>query len=261
MYNFYVQSWLTFKGLFHWLNRWGYLSSTVLYPFATVTMFAILGRFASNPDLVRTYALGIAVSCIAWIAIAGITQSYTRERYNGGTSFVFVSTVNRLTHFISRSVFHFPNALVAFFFGMLAAWIIVDLDFSAVNWPTLILAVLAIDLAVTAYAQLLGVASVAVRNWIGIQGLANTILLILSGIIIPVSVLPGFLQEIAKLLPITNGLAAFRAAFTGAPLAEVSGNILREFITGLVYYAAAYFAFVFFEKAVKRSGTLERDAI
>ncbi len=260
MYNFFVQSWFTFKGLFYWLNLWGYISSTILNPFATVIMFAILGRFTSNPELVRYYTLGIAVSSMSWIAIAGLTQSYTRERQTGGTTFVFVTPVNRLEHFISRSVFHIPNALIAFFFGMLAAWFIVDLDFKRVNWGTMITATIAIDISITAFGQLLGVTSVAVRNWVGIQGLAQSIIYILSGVIIPVSVYPGFIQEFAKLLPMTNGLIAIRDAFIGAPWEVVSGNIIREFITGIVYYIIGYFGFVFFERIVKLTGSLERDA-
>ena len=261
MYNFLLQAWLTFKGLFTWLNRWGYISSTIVQPFATVIMFVILGKYASNPDLVRSYALGIAVSSMALIAIAGLTQTYTKERSGGGTTFVFVSPVNRWVHFFSRSVFHYPNALVAFFFGMMAAHFIVDLNFGSVNWPVFILSVLVVDFAIVAFGQLLGVASVAIRDWYGMQGLANSILIILSGAIIPVSVFPDFLQEFAGLLPITNGLAAVKAAFNGATLVQVSGDILREFLTGSAYYIAASFGFIFFENVVKRRGSLERDDV
>jgi ABC-2 type transport system permease protein len=261
MYSFILQSWFTFKGLYTWLNRWGYPSSVIIQPFATVIMFVILGKYASNPEAVRSYAMGIAVSSMAMIAIVGLTQSYTKERFNGGTSFVFITPVNRLTHYIARSVLHIPNALVAFFFSMLAALLIIDLDFGAVNWWAFVLAVIVTDFSIVAFGQLLGVCSVAVRDWYGMQGLANGILLILCGVIIPVSVFPVFLQEIAKLLPITNGLIAVKAAFAGTATAGVSGNILREFLTGIAYYTIAYFAFIFFEKVVKRTGALEREEL
>jgi hypothetical protein len=52
-----------------------------------------------------------------------------------------------------------------------------------------------------------------------------------------------------------------RDTFTGASLAMVSGDILRELITGIVYFFVAYFCFVYFERRVKQTGTLERDAI
>ena len=260
MYNFWVQSISTYKGLFYWLNWQGYTSGVLLQPFATVIMFAVLGRYTSNPDMVRSYILGIAVSSMAFIIIAGLTQGYTRERSLGGTQFLFVSTANRLANFISRSIFHYPNGLISFAIGILAAWLIVDLDFGSVDWGGFVLSTLVIALSITAYGQLLGVISVGTRDWIGVQGLGNGIILIFSGMIIPVTAFPAFIQEFSRLLPATNGLFAMRDTFIGASLASVSGDIIREFITGIVYYIIAFAAFGLFERGVKRAGTLERDA-
>ena len=261
MYNFLIQSYSAYRGLFNWLNWQGYISGAMLQPFATVIMFAVLGRFTSNPEIVRAYALGIAVMGIVWIIIAGITQSYTRERGLGATQYIFVSTVNRLENFIARMVLHYPNGIVSFVFGMLAAWLILDLDFGTVSWGGFIISVLVLIFSITALAQLLGVLSVSVRDWIGIANSANGLVLILTGAIIPVNVFPGFIQEFAKILPITNGLAALKEAFSGAALSAISGDILREFITGMVYLIIAYIGFRLFEAWVKRKGTLERDAI
>jgi len=85
-------------------------------------------------------------------------------------------------------------------------------------------------------------------------------LLILTGTIIPLTVFPVGVQEGLKLLPITNGLAAIREAFTGISLSEISGNILREILTGMVYFAVGYAGFLLFERVAKRRGTLELEA-
>jgi ABC-2 type transport system permease protein len=261
MYNFMVQSYSTYKGLFYWLNWHGYVSGVLLQPFASVIMFAVLGRFTSNPDTVRAYALGISVLGMAFILIGGLTQSYTRERGLGATQFIFVSTVSRLENFIARMLLHYPNALVSFVFGMLAAWTILQLDFGRVAWGGFSAATLVLIFSLTAFGQLLGVLSVAVRDWIGIQGVANGLLLILTGAIIPVDAFPNFIGEFARLLPVTNGLLALKAAFAGEAWAAVAGDILREGVTGLVYLAIAFACFRLFEARVKRTGTLERDAI
>jgi ABC-2 type transport system permease protein len=261
MYNFWLQSIYTYKGLFFWLNWQGYTSGVLLQPFATVIMFAVLGRYVSSPDMVRSYILGVAVAGIAFIVIAGLTQGYTRERSLGGTQFLFVSTANRLVNFTSRAIFHYPNGLISFAFGILAAWLIVDLDFSAVNWGGFVLSTLVITFSITAYGQLLGTISVGTRDWIGVQGLGNGLILIFSGMIIPVAVFPDFIQEFSRILPATNGLFAIRNTFIGASLTSVSGDILREFITGIAYFIIAYACFAYFEYRVKRTGTLERDAI
>lgn len=259
MYNFWVQSKLTYKGLFFWLNWQGYTSAVFLQPFATVIMFAVLGRYTSNPDLVRSYILGIAVSSLTFIVIAGLTQGYTRERSLGGTQFLFVTPASRLTNFVARSVLHFPNGLICFTVGILAGWLIVGMDFGAVNWLGFVLTTLVICFSATALAQVLGIMSVATRDWISIGGVSSGVLLIFTGMIIPLNVFPTVIQEIGKLLPVTNGLAAMRNTFNGAPLGDVYGDIVRELITGIVYFAISYFAFIYFERRVKRTGTLERD--
>lgn len=261
MYNFWVQSYSNYKGLFYWLNWTGYISGVLLQPFATVLMFAILGRFTSNPEIVKAYALGIAVMGMAWILIAGLTQTYYRERGLGATQFVFVSTTSRLVNFLARMMLHGPNAVVSMVCGLLAAWLILGVDFGAIYWGGFLVVTLVLVFSLTAFAQLLGVLSVAVRDWIGISSIANGLLIILTGAIIPVTVFPGFIQEFAKLLPVTNGLAALKAAFTGEGFAIISGDIVREVITGLAYLIVAYVAYRLFEIRVKKAGTLERDAI
>lgn len=261
MYNFWVQAKLTYKGLFYWLNWHGYTSGVLLQPFAMVILFAVLGRFTSNPELVRSYILGIAVQGMAFIILAGLTQGYTRERSLGGTQFLFVTPANRLMNFVARSIFHYPNGIISFIFGLLAAWLVVGLNFGSVDWGGFVIATLVISLSITAYGQLLGVLSVATRDWIGMHGLGSGIILIFTGMIIPITAFPDAIQGFCRILPATNGLFAMRDAFSGAALSSVSWDIIRELITGLVYYIIGFGAFIFFERRVKQTGTLERDAL
>jgi ABC-type uncharacterized transport system permease subunit len=261
MYNFFVQAYSTYRGLFAWLNWPGYISGAIAQPFATVVMFAILGRFTGDPEAARVYSLGIAVVSMAFILLAGVSQSYQYDRTYGTISFFFVSPANRLVNFLSRSILHFPNGMLSFTLGMTAAWIIVGLKFNDVNWAAFIITVIIIAISITAFGQLMGVISIAMRDWVGIQGVANGILTILCGAIIPLSVFPGFIQESARFLPITNGLTAIQDSFTGASFSEVSGPVLREAVTALAYYIIAFGGFIFFESRAKKTGTLERDAM
>jgi ABC-type polysaccharide/polyol phosphate export permease len=80
---------------------------------------------------------------------------------------------------------------------------------------------------------------------------------ILTGIILPLDVLPHFLQEIGKCLPMTNGLIAMRAVFHGAAFGEVYLSIIRELVTGIIYFGIGYLCFAVFEKIARRTGILE----
>lgn len=260
MYNFYIQSYALYRGLFRWLNWPGYISSAVLQPFAHVILFALLGRFADNPEAALYIALGVTVMSMAFILLSGLTQSYTYDRNYGTIAFFFASPASRLMNYVSRSVLHFPNGIIACVFGLLAGWIIVGVEFSTVNWSGFIISILVISFSLVAFGQLLGIASIVSRNWIAVQGVAQGVVLMFTGMVIPITVYPQFVQGISKILPVTNGLFAMRATFAGAPLAEVSGDILREVITGLVYYVIAFIGFLYFERVVKHTGSLDRDA-
>lgn len=261
MHHFLVQSYSTYKGLYYWLNWPGYISGVFIQPFASVIMFSILGRFSSNPNAAQEFALGISVASMVFVLSNGIAQSYQYDRMLGTISFLFVSPANRFINFISRSIFHYPNALLSFITGLVAAKIVVNLDFGDVNWPGFVLSVLVIALSLTALGQLLGTLSIALLNWIGLQAVANGAAFILTGAIIPINVFPVFVQTIARLLPMTNGLFAVRSTFAGATLSMVSNDLLREAITGLTYYAVAYLGFIIFEYVAKKRGTLDRDAL
>lgn len=260
MYNFFIQAYSTYKGLFYWLQWISYVSNVVLFPIAYILMYSFLGRFARNPEVAQEYALGIAGYSMAFIIVGGITQSYTRDRQLGTISFLFISTANRLMNFLSRVVFHYPNALLCFVSALFGAWVIVGLSFGSVNWTGFIIAVLVVAASLTAYAQLMGIFSIVSRNWIGALSIGNAILFILCGAIIPITVFPAFIEEFARLLPMTNGLFAIRETFAGAPLSQVSGNIVREFLTCLGYYTLGYLGFLLFERVAKRRGTLELEA-
>jgi ABC-2 type transport system permease protein len=257
MYNFFMQAWATYKGLFYWLNWPGYISSILLRPVVVVIMYSILGRFALNPEAARDYALGVTVYSMVFVLLGGIVQSYTYERVLGTLSFLYVSPANRLVNFTSRVVFHYPNALLAFTTGLITAWLVVDINFGLVNWIGFITSLLVTAVSITAFVQCLAIFVIVFREWLSTFGLILGILLVFTGVIIPVSVFPPVIQEFCRILPMTNGLSAIRSAFVGAAFAEIYLIVLREALTGLVYFTVAFIGFRLFESLVRRMGILE----
>jgi ABC-2 type transport system permease protein len=261
MRNFLVQSYSNYKALFLWLNWPGYISGVLLQPFASVVMFSILGRFAHNPAAARDYGLGISVFSMAFVIMNGIAQSYSYDRMFGTISFVFVSRTNRLVNYLSRALFHYPNALLSFTCGLLASWAIAGVSFDGVNWTGLILSSGVIAFSLTGAGELLGVLSIAFRNWVAFQAMALGILLVLTGVVIPLTAFPGYVQRFAELLPMTGGLAAVKACFAGATLSQVSIHLVREGALGIAYFVVAYIGFLTFERRAKVTGALDRDGL
>lgn len=257
MYRFYKQAYLTYRGLFGWLNWQGYLSSVVFRPILLVITYALLGRFAINHELAQRFAIGLTVSGMMFIIVNGIAQSYLYDRQWGTMTFLFITSVNRLSNYMSRTIFHLPNGFIAFVFGLLAAWLIVDLDFSLLNWGSLIVAVVIAAISITGFGQFIGILVLITMDWFEITELGLSITMALTGMIIPITIFPDAIQEFAKLLPMTNGLIAIRDTFTGASLTTIWPSLLRELLTGFVYLLLGYILFLYFEYRVKRTGALD----
>lgn len=109
------------------------------------------------------------------------------------------------------------------------------------NWPLLILALL---LAAAAFSALGAFVSVAVREVFEAQTLANFIrfpMMFLGGVFVPLAAMPGWLQVVARLLPLTYAVEALQAAFAGPSWSTA----------GLDLGALAAFAAVLFGLAVR----------
>jgi hypothetical protein len=119
--------------LFGWLTWFGYTSNVIGRPVVLVLIYSVLGRFAGSPEAGRSYALGIASFTMAMNILPGIAQCYTYDRTGGTLSFFFASPANRLESYLARAVLHYPNGLLSFASTVVAAWLVVGIDFGSVS--------------------------------------------------------------------------------------------------------------------------------
>ena len=159
--------------------------------------------------------------------------------------------------FFSRQLFHLPNGFVVVGAGLFFGWLLMGLEFSSVNWPAFILAVLVISLSSCAAGGLLSNLTTVTYNWILLYRIFAGLVMVLSGVIIPVSSLPAPLAAFSQVLPLTHGLAAFRGAFDGAGLSELLPSLAGELAVGLVYAGLGLAGYHVTELVAKRRGVVE----
>jgi ABC-2 type transport system permease protein len=89
---------------------------------------------------------------------------------------------------------------------------------------------------------------------------AQGILLVVSGVYYPVSVLPGWMQALAKISPATYALDGIRdAIINGAGVSDMWPNIWPLIIIGLVSVPLGLEVFRRGERYAKRHGKLKRS--
>ncbi len=73
----------------------------------------------------------------------------------------------------------------------------------------------------------------------------------------PFDSLPGWMQAVGRVLPLTHGIDAARQVAEGASLGDVSGLVWTEAGIGACYAGLGYALLRFFEADGRRRATLE----
>jgi ABC-2 type transport system permease protein len=259
MYNFWIQTITYYRGLNDWYKGPPYFANFILFPVVQILTWAILGRFAISPDAAKFFAIGQMVSQASYSVLCASTMSYANDRWYSMLGLFYITPANRLVNFIARILLLYHIAIVSEIVCLVMIRLTTPVDFGLVNWPLLIISLLIINLSILAFAQFLSIFSIIFREWLNTLAFALGFILILTGIVMPLSIFPVWIQEIGKLMPITNGLVALRAAFDGQAFGAYVFDLLREVLTAIVYFFMGYFGFVFFEKVAKRKGIVDME--
>jgi ABC-2 type transport system permease protein len=261
MYNFWIQAISYYRGLNDWYKGPPFIANFILFPIATILTWAILGRFALDAEAAKFFTIGQMASQSAYGILCASTMSYANDRWYSMLALLYLSPANRLLNFTSRCVLLYPIGLVICATCLVMIRLTTTVDFGAVNWPFLVFSLLVVNASILAFAQFLSIFSIVFREWLNTLAFALGIILILAGIIMPLSIFPGWVQEIGKLLPITNGLNAVRSAFDGEAFSAGGFSLLREAITALVYFFIGFGGFIVFEGVAKRKGIVDMEDI
>jgi ABC-2 type transport system permease protein len=87
--------------------------------------------------------------------------------------------------------------------------------------------------------------------------LVRGLVMIFCGISYPISLLPGWMQGIARWLPQTTMIDGIRSAALGnASLADLAPDLTTLLLFGLFWLAAGYLAFQWMERRARRTGAI-----
>ena len=222
-----------------------------------VVVVTLAGRFATDTEAGDFYLKGMATVGAFVIMMQGILSSFTRDKILGTLSMLFASAGNRLSMYWSRGILHYPYGVAVISISLFFSWLLLDLDFSSTDWLTLVCSVLLMVAARMAFALFLGNLVLKLRHWVTVFTIANGLVVVLSGVLIPTSDFPAALRGVAHLLPLTHGLQAFRDAFDGAGVTSVGWDLIGELLVAVGYGIAGPILFRLFEADAKRKGTYE----
>ncbi len=208
-----------------------------------------------------TLLIGAVIWSYLGIIFEILTETVAWERWEGTIEYTFMAPLSRAVHLGGMALFAviygvFRTTLVfivvALFFGL-------HLDGADFGTALVLLAIASVSFAgLGMIAAVLPLISPEKGAQIGF--IAQGLLLVVSGVYYPVSVLPQWMQWIGTLSPATYALHGIRAAvLDGADLASVWGDIWPLLVLGVVSIPLGLAVFRTGERYAKRHGKLKRS--
>jgi ABC-2 type transport system permease protein len=190
-----------------------------------------------------------------------LIETVAWERWEGTIEYTFMAPLTRAMHLLGTGIF-------AIFYGIVRATIVFTviamffgLDMPNANFVTalVLLAVASVSFVgigmMTAVLPLISPEKGTQFGYVG-QGL----MLVVSGVYYPVSVLPQAMQWIATISPATYALRGMRAAILeGAGITDVWGDIWPLIVIGIVSVPLGIWVFRRGELHAKKHGKLKRS--
>lgn len=247
---------LSYRALFNWLHPAIYIPTMLGKPLFQIVFFTLLGRFSGVADD-RYFIVGNAVQASAIACIFGMIMSLANEREFGTLPVILATPASRFALFCGRAVPVIANGLLVSAFCLTAGFGLFGLRVPVTALPAIAATVALTVTSCAMFGLALGAIGLRVRDlWVG-GNLAYSLMLLVCGVNVPLSALPGWLAAIGRAMPLTHGIAAARKLAGGARLSDVAGLIGREALIGLAYAILGYGLLRLFEAESRRRASLD----
>ena len=220
---------------------------------------------AADTAAVSRFVLYLLVGTITWrflgLIFEQMGETIAWERWEGTIEYTFMAPVPRLTHLLGMCGATLVRA-IGFSVAILAAvTLFIPVDLSRAN-PASALVLLA-----TGAVAFIGLAigsAVFPLLWTekGLQMayIVQAVVLLVSGVYYPTSVLPGWMQALSVVSPATYVIHGMRAALLdGADVGGVWPDLWPALVVGAISIPLGLRLFLLAERHAKRTGRLKRS--
>jgi ABC-2 type transport system permease protein len=213
----------------------------------------------------RYLVLYLVVGTLVWrylsLIFYWITDVIGMERWEGTIEYTLMAPVRRVTHMAGQTFFAVIYSLIFSSIILAVTVVLFDIDLSNANMfgGTLMLIVGSLSFIGV------GIMGSVLPLLFPERGSQMThviiaVLLLISGVYYPISVLPEFLQKLAVLSPATYVLDGTRLALLeGTPTSDLWPFIWPTLIMGLIAIPLGLWVFGLAERYAKRAGKLHRN--
>jgi ABC-2 type transport system permease protein len=205
--------------------------------------------------------IGAVIWAYLGIIFEILTETVAWERWEGTIEYTFMAPLSRPVHLLGMGAFAVLYGVVraSLLFAVVAAMFGLAMPHAAFGTALLLLAIASISFIgvgmMTAVLPLISPEKGAQLGFV-----AQGIMLVVSGVYYPVSVLPGWMEWISTISPATYALRGIRhAILDGYGVGQVWGDIWPLLVIGILSIPLGLAVFSAGERYAKRHGKLKRS--
>jgi ABC-2 type transport system permease protein len=231
----------------------------------TLSIVFISKAAGLSPSAENRLTTILLIGAVIWaylgIIFEILTETVAWERWEGTIEYTFMAPLSRPVHLIGMGLFAIAYGLVraSLIFGVVAAFFSLHMPHANFATALVLLAVASVSfIGIGMMTAVLPLISPEKGTQLGFMG--QGIMLVVSGVYYPVSVLPGWMQAISTISPATYALRGIRhAILEGAGVGQVWGDIWPLIVIGVVAIPLGLWVFRRGERYAKKHGKLKRS--
>jgi ABC-2 type transport system permease protein len=250
---------------------WGWEIVWLVYNIVNALSVVFIGASAEivshvklNTNYLILYLLiGTSVWSYLSVSFDGVTDIINMERWEGTIEHTFMAPISRFTHMVGSCLFAVVHGMIFTIIQLLVVASFFKLDLSHANFATAIFMLFVGSISFIGF----GIATAILPLLYTEKGMqmsfvVKAVILLVSGVYYPVSVLPAWMQPLATISPATYVINGLRAAIlNNQPIwsPQVWSNTWPLIITGIVSIPLSIYVFGIAERYAKRTGKLKRN--
>jgi ABC-2 type transport system permease protein len=236
-------------------GTFAYILVWVSFPLFNLGINALI--YHDDPAL-RNYAIiGGVIAAFLFGMLFNAGQILDEERYRGTLGNLFLAPCPRYAWLGGMQVVALVEAVVVGAVSLLAGWLIFDLTFD-VDLPALVVSIVLFLPCLWAFSMVHGAIGVAVRGANSLSNLISPLVILLAGVMFPVSLMPDWLRYPARLLPFGYGIEAiYASSVRGAGITDLWRSLLPLSAFAVTLPLLGIAAFTWLERLARRRGVLE----
>ncbi len=261
---FFERNWNLTRRYWAWELVW------LVYSIVNALSVTYIGKFSGNmgkaidTNFVIIYLLiGTAVWTYLSVTFDGVTDIINMERWEGTIEYTFMAPISRFTHMVGSCIYAVVHGLLFTILQLIIVSAFFNLNLSHANYLTAVFMLLIGSVSFIGF----GIATAVLpllytEKGMQMSFIIRSIILLVSGVYYPYTVLPEWMWPLARISPATYVLEGLRAGILdGKPIwsPEIWSYTWPLILTGIVSIPVGIYIFGIAERFAKRTGRLKRN--